>query len=93
MLASDALPSERPASELSREMPDMMLSLGIEPALLRLDHPALYTGMESVCAGCASKDQCRHDLSRETAADHFTEYCGNAATLSLLASRPELARD
>lgn len=93
MLASDALPLERPASDLSREMPDMMLSLGIEPALLRLDHPALYAGMESVCAGCASKDQCRHDLAAETAAESFTAYCGNAATLSLLAGRPELARD
>lgn len=93
MLASDALPSPQPASEFSREMPEMMLALGIEPALLRLDHPALYAGMESVCAGCASKDQCQHDLRQETAPETFTAYCGNASTLSLLAERPELQRD
>ena len=93
MLASDALPSERPASDLSREMPEMMMALGIEPALLRLDHPALYTAMESVCANCASKGDCRHDLAGGTAPQHYTAYCGNASTLSLLGDRPEIARD
>ncbi len=93
MLASDALPSAQPSPEMSREMPEMMLSLGIEPALLRLDHPALYAGMESICAGCASKGQCRHDLAAQTAAESFTDYCGNAATLSLLAGRPDLASE
>lgn len=93
MLASDALPCDRPSEDMTREMPDMMLALGIEPALLRLDHPALYAGMESVCAGCGSKGQCQHDLKTDSAADHFTDYCGNAATLSLLSGRPDLARD
>lgn len=90
MLASDALPMPPSSGELSREMPEMMLGLGMEPALLRLDHPALYASMESVCAGCASKDQCRHDLAERIAPETFTDYCGNASTLLLLSQRPEL---
>lgn len=93
MLASNALPPERAASDQTREMPEMMMALGIEPALVHLDHPALFAGMESVCAGCASKGRCQHDLAAGDATREFTDYCGNAATLSLLAERPEFARD
>ena len=91
MIASDALPVEKPDSTAAAEMPHMMLSLGIDPALLQLDHPALYAGMESVCAGCGSKDGCRKDLAEGTAASHYISYCGNAATLSLMSDRPDLA--
>lgn len=90
MLASDALPLDKPETTAAAEMPRMMLSLGIEPALLRLDHPALYAGLESVCAGCGEKDGCRKDIADGTAAKHFNRYCGNAATLSLLSERPDL---
>lgn len=90
MLATDTLPMEKPDTAASAEMPLMMLSLGIEPALLKLDHPALYSSMESVCAGCGSKEDCRKDLAEEAAASQYTRYCGNAATLSLMTDRLDL---
>lgn len=90
MLATDALPMQKSDTATSAEMPRMMLSLGIEPALLQVEYPALYTSMESVCAGCGSKEGCRKDLAEGTAASQFTQYCGNAATLSLLTDRLDL---
>lgn len=93
MLSSTALPVEKADPEATREMPHMMLALGIEPALLKTDHPAIYAAMEHVCAGCGSKETCKKDLAVEKAASAFAEYCGNAATLSLLRERAELARD
>jgi hypothetical protein len=93
MLAADSLPLEKPEADAIAEMPLMMLALGIEPDLLRADHPALYASMSSVCAGCGSKDTCRGDLAGGEAARRHVDYCGNAATLSLLAGREDLAVD
>lgn len=93
MISPDALPVEKADALSSREMPHMMMALGIEPALLRADHPALYASMESVCSGCGSRQTCRNDLQAHTAAATFTDYCANASTLSLLRERPEFSRD
>lgn len=93
MLDCSALPAPPATSEAAREMPQMMLSLGIEPTLVRDDHPALYASMSSVCAACPEKERCDHDLGEGTAKTVFTDYCANAATLGLLASRPELRQE
>lgn len=93
MLSSTSQPAEKPDPASAQEMPRMMLALDIEPGLAEADLPALYAGLQSVCAGCGSKDQCRGDLAAETAAATFQTYCGNAATLTKLMGRPELARD
>nr|WP_316653556.1 hypothetical protein [uncultured Gellertiella sp.] len=93
MLTPAAPKTPRPDPLAAREMPGMLMQLGIAPALLKSDHPAIYTGMESICANCGSKDTCRQDLAIHRAAEQFADYCGNAATLSLLQGRPELARD
>ena len=93
MLPSNALPVEKPDPQATREMPQIMLALGIEPALLKADHPALFAGMQGVCATCGSKETCNGDLSADTAASTFQDYCGNAATLTRLQDRADLSRD
>ena len=91
MLASNAMPAEKTDPSSAAEMPRMMVQLGIEPSLLKLDHPALYASMESICANCEAKGICRHDLETGLAPFHMTEYCGNASTLTLLETRGDLA--
>lgn len=93
MLDCSALPASAPTAEAAREMPQMMLSLGIEPALVREDHPALYSSMGSVCAACPEKERCDHDLGTGTVTATYADYCGNAATLGLLANRTELKHE
>lgn len=93
MLPSHAHAAAKPNARETEEMPRMALALGIEPALLLADHPALFAGLQQVCAQCGSKDSCRKDLAAEQAVAGMDAYCGNASTLRALQERPELARD
>lgn len=93
MLDCSALPAIPPTPEAAREMPQMMLALGIEPSLVKDDLPALYASMSSVCAACSHKERCDRDLGADNAAETFAGYCGNAATLGLLRVRPELMQE
>lgn len=64
------------------EMPKMLKALGIDEAALASIEPLVVRDMERVCGLCTHKRQCHRDLVAGTAADHYTEYCLNAATIN-----------
>jgi transcriptional regulator with XRE-family HTH domain len=66
------------------ELPKMLKALGIDEASLARTEPLVLRDMERVCALCADKRQCHRDLAAGTSAEHYEEYCLNAATIDAL---------
>ena len=67
----------RPAALLQQ----MMMALGLDPdAPALLDH-AIMGELRRLCASCADKAACTHDLADGTAAENFYAYCPNARAL------------
>jgi hypothetical protein len=58
--------------------------LEIDPARIAQLQPGVLRDLQKVCAGCADKKRCVHELSDGTAAEHFHEFCPNAYTLDAL---------
>ncbi len=69
------------------ELPKLLKSLGIDEADLARSEPLVLRDMERVCAMCASKRKCDHDLAAGTSAGHYAEYCLNAPTIDGLGER------
>jgi hypothetical protein len=66
------------------ELPKMMAAVGLDPKGIAHAQPLVMRGLERVCALCEQKKQCDRDLAAGTAAQHYKEYCANAATLATL---------
>jgi hypothetical protein len=62
----------------------MMAALGIDADEVARGLPGVMRDLERVCASCASKDRCRHDLDGGDAPATWSGYCPNKATLSAL---------
>jgi hypothetical protein len=66
------------------EMPRMLQSLGIDMEDLVRTEPLMVRDMQRVCALCKDKAHCHSELAAGTAAEHFHDYCPNAATIDAL---------
>lgn len=75
------------------EMPAMMRALGIDPMEVETHYREQFRAMQIDCSNCTSKGECRRDLNAGTAAQHFNEYCANAADLSSLRASPDMLVD
>ena len=66
------------------ELPQMMAALGLDAKAIARAQPLVMRDLERVCALCEQKKQCGRDLAAGTAAQHYKEYCVNAAALATL---------
>ncbi len=66
------------------ELPKMMAAVGLDAQAIARAQPLVMRDLERVCALCEQKTQCGRDLTAGTAAQHYKEYCANAATLASL---------
>jgi len=66
------------------ELPKMMAAIGLDAKAIARAQPLVMRDLERVCVLCERKDQCDRDLAAGTAAQHYKEYCANAATLATL---------
>jgi len=66
------------------ELPKLLKALGIDETAIARTQPLVLRDMERVCAVCQHKRQCDHDLAAGRSAQHYEEYCGNAATIDAL---------
>ena len=62
----------------------LLLKLHVDPAQLAKTNPAIMRDLQRVCVVCGHKERCQHELSDDTAAEHYREYCPNAFTLDAL---------
>ena len=74
----------RQGPHASDELPRLLKTLGIDAATLSRVQPVLQRDMVRVCASCRQKAQCSHDLDAGTLAQHYQEYCPNAASIDEL---------
>jgi uncharacterized protein YjiS (DUF1127 family) len=72
------------------ELPKLLKVLGIDGAALARTQPLMLRDMERVCTLCQQKAQCDQDLGAGTSAQHYAEYCLNAATIDELGRTPSL---
>ena len=61
----------------------MLAALNVDPQILNR-YPAVMRDLQRLCAVCAHKGQCVHELAEGSAAEHFQEFCPNAHTLDAL---------
>jgi hypothetical protein len=66
------------------ELPVLLKALGVDEAKLENTHHLVLRDMERVCALCTHKVECDRDLIAGTSADHYKDYCANAATIEEL---------
>lgn len=66
------------------ELPKMLEALGIDEERLSRTQPLLLRDLERVCALCPDKARCHRELAEGAAAEHYQEFCLNAATLETL---------
>jgi Family of unknown function (DUF6455) len=71
----------------SDELPKLLKSLGIDEAALSRTQPLLQRDMVRVCAACQEKARCDRDLEAGTSAQHYAEYCANAADINALTQK------
>lgn len=74
----------RHGSHAADELPQLLKVLGIDEGNLASTQPLLLRDMERVCALCANKRACDHDLGTGSIAEHYKEYCLNAPTIEQL---------
>jgi len=66
------------------ELPKMMAAVELDAKAIACAQPLAMRDLERVCALCEQKKDCDRDLAAGTAAQHYKEYCANAATLAAL---------
>jgi len=74
----------RHGSHAADELPQLLKVLGVDEGDLASAQPLLLRDMERVCALCARKRECDHDLATGTIAEHYKDYCLNAPTIEQL---------
>lgn len=92
VLARDIGTSRNDLQALAGKWPDSsdlltrrMAALNMDFSELRSSQPAVARDMQRVCAICATRPQCEHDLDRKPADCSWRSYCPNTATLDALA--------
>jgi hypothetical protein len=77
----------RRGAHAADEMPQLLLALGIDEAALARAEPRMVTDLQRICALCGHKRRCHRELAAGTAADHYPEFCDNAAMIDSLRPR------
>ena len=80
----DDLEELRRGPHAADELPRLLEALGISARDLARVEPMVGANLERVCALCESKRECNRDLASGASAEHYQEYCPNAATLETL---------
>ncbi|WJR78565.1 hypothetical protein [Bradyrhizobium sp. NP1] len=66
------------------ELPKLLAALGLDEEGLARTQALILRDMERVCAICAHKVRCDHDIIAGTSAEHYEDYCPNASTIALI---------
>jgi hypothetical protein len=70
--------------ESTNALKRLLMALDTDPKRLEQIDPRVAREMLWICCNCGEKSRCKHELSAETAAQHFREYCPNALSLDEL---------
>ncbi len=87
MIAAEA---DHPALPATAEAPSrrnlepLLLSLGLDPAVLRLREPETMHALEGACSRCPEYERCSRDLQAGTARLTYAAFCPNAARIDRL---------
>ncbi len=71
------------------ELPLMMKALGFSQETINSINPREYHDMQTCCGECEHKHTCINDISAETAAENYKNYCANADTIGALMALPQ----
>ena len=78
----------------SELMPQRLEQLHLDPAYVKLAHPAAYRDLERVCSCCTASERCARDLANGDAEAGMRDYCLNAPTIdALIVERPGDAQE
>jgi hypothetical protein len=59
----------------------MLLALHVDAEVLADMDPLIVRELKWLCITCGNKEQCEHELTEGTAAEHFREFCPNTVSL------------
>jgi hypothetical protein len=65
-------------------MPQRLEQLHLDPAYVKLAHPAAYRDLERVCSCCTASERCARDLANGDVETGMRDYCLNAPTIDAL---------
>ena len=68
----------------SELLPQRLEWLHLDPAYVKLAHPATYRDLERVCSCCTASGRCARDLANGDVAVGMHDYCLNAPTIDAL---------
>jgi hypothetical protein len=62
----------------------MLVALHVDPKVLADMDPLIMRELKWLCITCSNKKRCEHEIAKETATEHFREFCPNAVSLDEL---------
>lgn len=65
-----------------------LATVGLDLATIEREAPAVLRDLQRVCADCAHKGACKHDLASSSDAPGWRKYCLNAGTLDAMRREP-----
>jgi hypothetical protein len=68
----------------SELMPQRLEQLYLDPAYVKLAHPAAFRDLERVCSCCTAPERCARDLANGDVEAGMRDYCLNAPTIDAL---------
>jgi len=90
-MAKDIGVTSSELQELVRKGPDsanllkrMLVALNVDPKTIADMDPLVMREMNWLCIKCGHKRRCEHELAKDTAAEHFREFCPNAVSIDEL---------
>ena len=84
MTAEDLRTVVRRGPDGARLLSKMLTAMGADPRKLAIDDPLTMRDLQRLCASCAYKRQCEHDLAEGRGVDSYHDYCPSAYTLDML---------
>jgi len=90
-IAKDLAVTPSQLQELVRKGPDsanllkrMLVALHVDPKTIADMDPLVMREMNWLCMTCGNKKRCEHELAKNTATEHFHEFCPNAVSIDEL---------
>lgn len=66
------------------ELTQLLKQLSLDPREVSAQEPGTMRDLSRLCAGCADKRRCNHDLKAGVAAETYRDYCPNGYTIDAL---------
>lgn len=82
--ASDLQGLARKGPESIPLLRKMLAALNIDQQALINKDPLVMRDLQRLCTNCPDQKRCQQELDKDTAAEHFHEFCPNAFTLDAL---------